>query len=146
VKRTLGPSWTAEQIAAGERFKRGWLDFFGRPGAAVVPAGLDTEVGSRAAIRAKHEARLRAYPNVVGVTEGTRTRKGKPTNEPVIAVLVSRKVPRKSLAKASLLPSHIDGIPIDVVEVGPIDALESGLKRTRTKAIGRARRKKMRRG
>jgi hypothetical protein len=59
VKRTLGPSWTAEQIAAGERFKRGWLDFF--PGAAVVPAGLDTEVGSRAAIRAKHEARLRAY-------------------------------------------------------------------------------------
>jgi hypothetical protein len=111
-----------------------------------VPAGLDTEVGSRAAIRAKHEARLRAYPNVVGVTEGTRMRKGKPTNEPVIAVLVSRKVPRKSLAKASLLPSHIDGIPIDVVEVGPIDALESGLKRTRTKAIGRARRKKMRRG
>jgi hypothetical protein len=82
----------------------------------------------------------------MGVTEGTRMRKGKPTNEPVIAVLVSRKVPRKSLAKASLLPSHIDGIPIDVVEVGPIDALESGLKRTRTKAIGRARRKKMRRG
>jgi hypothetical protein len=150
MKRTLGPSWTAEQIAAGERFKQGWLDFFGRSGAAAsaVPPGLEAEAGSRAAIRARHEARLLAYPNVVGVTEGTRIRKGKPTNEPVIAVLVSRKVPRKSLAKASLLPSHINGIPIDVVEVGPIEALESGLKRTRTKAFdaGRTWRRKMRRG
>jgi hypothetical protein len=62
----------------------------------------------------------------------------------VIAVLVSRKVPRKSLTKTSLLPSHIDGILIDVVEVGPIEALESELKRTRTKVFdaGRARRKR----
>jgi hypothetical protein len=80
MKRTLGPSWTAEQIAAGERFKQGWLDFFGRLGAAEpeVPPGLDLEAG-RAAIRAKHEARLLAYPNVVGVTEGTRIRRGKHT-------------------------------------------------------------------
>jgi hypothetical protein len=127
MKRTLGPSWTAEQIAEGERFKQGWLDFFGRSGAAAaqVPPSLDAEVGSRAAIRARREARLLAYPNVVGVTEGTRMRRGKLTNEPVIAVLVSRKAPRKSLTKVSLLPSHIDGIPIDVVEVGPIEALGS---------------------
>jgi hypothetical protein len=148
MKPTLGPSWTPEQIAAGERFKQSWLDFFGRAGAAApqVLTGLDAEAGSRAAVRARHEARLLAYPNVVGVTEGTRMRKGRLTNEPVIAVLVSRKVPRKSLTKASLLPSHIDGIPIDVVEVGPIEALEPELKRTRTKAVGRARRKRMRQG
>jgi len=147
MKRTLGPSWTAEQIAAGERFKQGWLDFFNRLGAAApeVPPGLDAELGSRAAIRAKHEARLLAYPNVVGVTEGMRMRRGKLTNEPVIAVLVSRKVPRKRLTKASLLPSHIGGIPIDVVEVGPIEALQSDLKRTRTKAVGLTRGKRMRR-
>jgi len=82
---------------------------------------------------------------VVGVTEGMRMRRGKLTNEPVIAVLVSRKVPRKNLTKASLLPSHIDGIPIDVVEVGPIEALQSDLKRTRTKAVGLTRGKRMRR-
>lgn len=150
MKRTLGPSWTAEQIAAGERFKQGWLEFFGRLGAAapVVPPGLDAEAGGRAAIRAKHEARLLAYPNVVGVTEGMRMRRGKPTNEHVITVLVSRKVPRKSLTKSSLLPSQIDGIPIDVVEVGPIEALELDPKRTRAKgfAAGRVRRKTMRRG
>ena len=62
-------------------------------------------------------------------------RRGKPTNEPAIVVLVSRKLPRKSLNKASLLPSHLDGIPIDVVEVGVIEALDAG----------RARRKRMRR-
>jgi hypothetical protein len=149
MKRPLGPSWSTEQIAAGERFKQGWLDFFGRLGAAApeVPQGLGLEAGSRAAIRAKHEARMLAYPNVVGLTEGTRMRKGKLTNEPVITVLVTRKVPRKSLTKASLLPSHLDGIPIDVVEVGPIEALESELKRTRTQVFnaGRARRKKTRR-
>jgi hypothetical protein len=74
-------------------------------------------------------------------------RRGKLTNEPVITVLVSQKVSRKSLTEASLLPSHIDGIPIDVVEVGPIEALESELKRTRTKGFEaeRARRKKTRR-
>jgi hypothetical protein len=137
MKRTLGPSWTAEQIAAGERFKQGWLDFFGRLDAAPpeAPPVFDAEAGNRAAIRATHEARLLAYPNVVGVTEGTRMRRGKPTKEPVIAVLVSRKVPRKILAKASLLPTHIDGIPVDVVEVGPIKALEWESKRKRTKAF-----------
>ena len=78
MKRTIGPSWTAEQIAAGERFKQGWMDFFGRGGAGapLVPPGPDAEPDSRAAIRAKHEARLLAYPNVVGVSEGTRMRRG----------------------------------------------------------------------
>ena len=137
MKRTIGPSWTAEQIAAGERFKQGWMDFFGRGGAGapLVPPGPDAEPDSRAAIRAKHEAWLLAYPNVVGISEGTRMRRGKPTNEAAIVVLVSRKLPRKSLTKASLLPSHLDGIPIDVVEVGAIEALDAG----------RARRKRMRR-
>jgi len=147
MKRTLGPSWTAEQVAEGERFKQGWLDFFGRSGAAAARVPPSLGVGSRSAIRARHEARLLAYPNVVGVTEGMRMRGGKLTNEPVITVLVSRKVPRKGLTKASLLPSHIDGTPIDVVEVGPIEALESELKRTRTKVFnaGGGRRKKTRR-
>ena len=148
MKRTLGPSWTAEQIAAGERFKQGWLDFFGHLGAGAPVVPLDAEAGSRAAIRAKHEVRLLAYPNVVGVTEGMRMRRGKPTKEHVITVLVSRKVPRKSLTKSSPLPSQIDGIPIDVVEVGPIEALELDSKGTQAKGFDdrRVRRKRIRRG
>lgn len=149
MKRTLGPSWTAAQIAAGERFGRAWLDFFARSSttALLSPPSLDAEVARRAAIRTEHEARLLRYANVVGVTDGMRMRRGKPTNEPAIVVLVSRKVPRKSLAKASLLPSHIDRVAIDVVEVGPIEALDSDL-RTADKArdAGQARRKSTRRG
>ena len=149
MKRALEPSWTAEEIAAGERFKEGWLEFFGSLGAnaRVVPLGLDAEAGTRASILTKHEAQLLAYPNVVGVTEGTRMRRGKPTNEPVIVVLVSRKVPRKSLTKASLIPSQTDGVPIDVVEVGPIEALESYPKRNlKAFSARQAGRKRMRRG
>ena len=58
MKRTLGPNWTAEQIAAGERFKRGWMDFFGRVGAGapVVPPGPDAEPDSRAARQARSVA------------------------------------------------------------------------------------------
>jgi hypothetical protein len=148
MKRTLGPNWTAKQIAAGKRFRQAWLDFFARPGAtAPAPApSLDADVASRAAIRAAHEARLLRYPNVVGVTDGVRMRRGKPTNDPAIVVLVSRKVPRKSLPKASLLPSQIDGVPIDVVEVGPIEALDSDLRIPgMARDAGRARRKATRR-
>ncbi len=140
MKHSLGPVWTAEQIAAGKRFGQEWLDFFARAGAAppTPPLHLRSGTSNLAAIRAKHEARLLRYPNVVGVTEGTRMRAGKPTGEPAIVVLVSGKVPRKGLPKASLLPSHLDGVPIDVIEVGPIDALEVP-PRARSKALSTAR-------
>lgn len=127
MKRTLGPSWTADEIAAGKRFGQAWLNFFGREGASapVVSPSLEADVASRATIRQEHEARLLGYPNVVGVTDGVRMRRGKPTGEPAIVVLVSRKMPRKSLEESAILPSHIDGIRIDVVEIGPIEALGS---------------------
>jgi hypothetical protein len=147
MKRTLGPTWTAEQIAQGERFGQAWLDFFGREGAPAPVPGLDADAARRAAARAKHEAQLLGFPNVVGVIDGVRMRGGKPTDEPAIVVLVSRKVPCKSLAKASLLPAHVDGIPVDVLEVGPIDALGPDVP-TRAKAplARRPRRKTARRG
>jgi hypothetical protein len=149
MKRILGPNWTADEIAAGKRFGQSWLDYFGREGgAAPLPVpGLDADAARRADIRAKHEERLLGYPNVVGVTDGVRMRRGKPTDEPAIVVLVSRKVPRKGLAKASLRPAHSDGIPVDVIEVGPIEALGQDLP-TRAKApvAGQARRKTARRG
>jgi hypothetical protein len=138
MKRALGPSWTADEIAKGKRFGRAWLEFFGREGAGapVPPPRLDADVAARAALRQEYEARLLGYPNVVGVTDGVRMRRGKPTDEPAIVVLVSRKVPRKSLDKSSILPSHIDGIRLDVVEVGPIEALDSHLP-MRAKDAGR---------
>lgn len=61
-------------------------------------------------------------PNVVGVSEGIEVRRGKPTGTPCIVVYVTRKVPKAKL-KGHPLPERIEGVPVDVVEVGSVDAL-----------------------
>jgi hypothetical protein len=137
MKRTLPPNWTPEEIAAGDRLARAWMDFFGgpsgTPAALETPAAFGEEAGRIAVVRGRHEARLLAYPNVVGVTEGKRMRRGKPAAESAIVVLVSRKVPRRSLTRASLLPSQIEGVPVDVVDEKT---------RTKARAVSRVRRKR----
>jgi hypothetical protein len=76
-----------------------------------------------AAVQARHERELLRYPNVVGVATGTPTRRGKPTAGPGLLVLVSRKVPERELAPEERLPREIEGVPVDVVETGPIEPL-----------------------
>ena len=63
------------------------------------------------------------YPNVIGVADGICTKPGKPTGEPCLVVVVERKIPPAKLAKDAILPDRIEGVPIDVVEVGKIEAL-----------------------
>jgi hypothetical protein len=36
---------------------------------------------------------------------------------------VERKIPRAKLDKSEILPSEIEGIPVDVVEVGKVETL-----------------------
>jgi hypothetical protein len=140
--KELKPSWTAKQMAAGQQFGDTWRGFFARAGKAPAPPvpGLSLQA-DLAAVRAQHDATLMRYPNVVGVSEGTRMRAGKPTGEPVITVLVSHKVPPKALQRNAALPSEIGGVPIDVVEVGPIEALpapagaKAGPRRAARKSI-----------
>lgn len=76
-----------------------------------------------AEVRARHETELLRYPNVVGVAEGIRTRQGKPTGERCLIVYVERKVPRGQLEGREILPSEIEGVPVDVVEVGRVEPL-----------------------
>jgi hypothetical protein len=73
-------------------------------------------------VRQAHEADLMRRANVVGVGVGLRTRDGRREREVAIVVMVRRKVPRSMLAEADLLPDQIDGVPVDVVEVGEITA------------------------
>lgn len=83
------------------------------------------------AIRVKqiHEADLLAKANVLGVGVGMRRRKGEPTDEVAVVVLVSRKVPAAQLAPADLIPREIEGIPVDVLEVGEVRAASGVDKR-----------------
>jgi hypothetical protein len=73
-------------------------------------------------VRARHEAELMRYPNVVGVADGIATRRGEPTGEQSIVVYVSRKVPAGELAADAVLPTEVDGVRVDVVEAGLIEA------------------------
>jgi len=78
--------------------------------------------GRIAEVRARHEADLMRYPNVVGVSDGVATRGGESTGELCIVVYVSTKLPASKLAAEAVLPGEIDGVRIDVVEVGRIEA------------------------
>jgi hypothetical protein len=77
---------------------------------------------SIADVRARHEAELMRYPNVVGVADGIARQGGESTDEQCIVVYVSTKVPASELAAEAVLPREVDGVRVDVLEVGRIEA------------------------
>jgi hypothetical protein len=76
--------------------------------------------------KAQYEADLMRKPNVVGVGIGYRTRGGVVTDEPCIVASVTQKVPLSGLSPEDVIPSQLDGVPVDVKEVGRLEALEVG--------------------
>ena len=84
---------------------------------------LERETEARLAqVLAHYEAELLRYPNVVGMAQGVRTMGGKSTGEPCIIIYVKRKIPSSKLDKSAILPTQVEGIPVDVVEIGEIVA------------------------
>lgn len=82
----------------------------------------DASLARAQIVRQAHEAELLRMTNVVGVGVGLRTRGGRRQREVALVVMVRQKVPRAMLAEADVLPVEIDGVPVDVVEVGDISA------------------------
>jgi hypothetical protein len=127
MKRELGPSWSAEEEEAAERLRQAWEDYFSAADASAPgppePGSTFAEQAGLAQARARHESELMRYPNVVGVSEGVRMRGGRPTGEASLVVYVERKIPRDQLGEDELLPRQVDGVPVDVVEVGVIEPL-----------------------
>jgi len=124
MKKVLKPAWSNDEVAAAGRAFDRWDAFFAARavGGESVRQPLSASDQSIAQVRARHEAALLGRANVVAVAEGFRMRDGKPTGERCLVVYVSRKLPAKRLAAADRLPRTIDGVPIDVVEVGTIEA------------------------
>lgn len=81
------------------------------------------------AVKAAYQERLLQKANVVGVGIGLRRRNGQPTGELALIVSVTRKVPRAELAPEDLIPSELEGVPVDVQEVGVLRALDSSTDR-----------------
>lgn len=70
-------------------------------------------------------------PNVVGVGTGFKEVRGRRTTELCVVALVRVKIPRAGLAEAELVPSRVEGIPTDVVEVGELRAEQARTDRWR---------------
>jgi hypothetical protein len=87
------------------------------------PDGKDPAVTRAQVVKDRHERDLLQKANVVGVGIGLRQRAGVQSREVAIVVLVERKVPRSQLAPDDFVPSMIDGVPVDIQEVGEIRAL-----------------------
>ncbi|MGI9293102.1 MAG: hypothetical protein ACR2PS_03895 [Pseudomonadales bacterium] len=76
-----------------------------------------------AGVRARHEAELMLYPNVVAVAEGVLIKQGKLGNAPCLVVYVTKKDVGGEAGNAGALPYEIEGIPIHIVNVGEIEPL-----------------------
>lgn len=104
-----------------------WDQFFSEKEATekghALPLSGQSKDHRLSTILSQHEAALMNFPNVIGVAEGIRTKGGKPTGESCLVVYVSRKIPKSKLRKKEILPREVDGLPIDVVEVGRVEPL-----------------------
>lgn len=86
------------------------------------PAGDLDPVQRASAVRAAHQAELMAKPNVVGVGIGYRRVAGRQTATIALVVMVTHKLPDWQLADEDVIPREIDGVPVDVQEVGQLSA------------------------
>ena len=74
---------------------------------------------------------LLARGNVIATGVGYKVTGGKRTQAPCIVCSVTRKLPAAALAAADLVPQTIQGVATDVVETGPIRALQAPTGRFR---------------
>lgn len=89
-------------------------------------------------VAAEHEADLLGFPGVVAVGAGPERRAGKLTGGPAIVVTVRRKRTADELEAAGQtpLPDELDGVPVDVVELGrPVEAPEILEAQARASAV-----------
>ena len=73
-------------------------------------------------VKDAYTAELMSKANVTGVGIGFRQQGGQRTDSMALIVMVERKLPRSQLSAKDLLPEMIEGVPVDVQEVGGIGA------------------------
>ncbi len=89
-----------------------------------APGGRPNPTARAQAVKRAHGDELLGKANVVGVGVGYVRRGGLRTDEVGLVVLVRRKRPASELAVSDRVPAQIDGVPVDVQEVGEIVGLE----------------------
>jgi len=70
------------------------------------------------AVKSKYQDLLMQKRNVVGVGIGLREVGGQITEQIALTVMVRKKYPFSQLHPHDVIPSELDGVPVDVKEVG----------------------------
>jgi len=73
-------------------------------------------------VKDAHAQELLSKRHVVGVGVGLRQRGGEYTDTVALIVMVDSKLPTDELDPDDVIPSEIEGVPVDVQEVGQIRA------------------------
>ena len=71
-------------------------------------------------VKEAHERELLAKQNVVGCGVGYKFVDGKRTDKLAIVLMVRKKTPEGLLELEEIIPREIDGVPVDVQEVGEL--------------------------
>jgi hypothetical protein len=75
------------------------------------------------AIKARHEKELMRKRNVVGVGIGFQERAGRQTGAVCIVVSVREMLPPDQLAPQDVIPTELEGVPVDIKATGAFRAL-----------------------
>jgi len=75
--------------------------------------------------------KLLGLQNVVGVGVGHKQVRGEDTGRPAYIVYVEKKIQPRDLARGHVLPQQIEGLDVDVVEIGVVKMLGGNDVRTR---------------
>ena len=78
----------------------------------------DEKTAKAQLVQNKYTEMLLKIPHVVGVAIGLEKKGGVYTSEVCLVVLVDKKQPVSALASNELVPSELDGVKVDVQEIG----------------------------
>jgi hypothetical protein len=87
-----------------------------------TPMSQDKQIERATQVQHKYEAELMQKPHVVGVAIGLAKQKGRTTTEVALIVMVDEKVPQAELDPEDCIPERLDGVRVDVQEMGTFTA------------------------
>ncbi len=88
-----------------------------------LPGGEDLSPTQKAsAVKRQYQDELMSKANVVGVGVGYQQIAGRRTDTVALVVMVTQKLPPHQLDPQDVIPTEIEGVPVDVQEVGELRA------------------------
>lgn len=78
----------------------------------------DEKTAKATLVQKKYTEMLLRIPHVMGVAVGLEMKDGVYTGDICLVVMVDKKQPSNELAPQDLIPSELDGVHVDVQEIG----------------------------